>query len=136
MATDDGWSGVTTQDVLDRWPSDESAPMDTDWIENQIFDAEDAIVREMPDVPDRLTSGAIPQRRLARVISRMIVRLMRNPEGLRTVQLGSGSFSTNNTYGGDHPGELYLTDEDRRDLSGPGASSRRAFAISPSLRRR
>lgn len=132
--TPEGWSGVDSGDVIDRWPGGDP-PLTDDQINTLVKDAEDAILREFTDMPDRLASGKVPPRRITRVIARMVIRLMRNPEGLRTVQQGEGSFSGSLTYAGDHPGEVYMTDEDRRDLAGKTGSGRRAFGIRPSLRR-
>jgi len=126
----DGWSGVQAEDVVERWPGGDP-PLSDQQITTQIRDAEDAILREFPDMPARLLAGTVPARRIARVIARMVIRLMRNPEGLRTVQQGEGSFSGSLTYAGDHPGEVYLTDEDRRDLAGKARSGRGAFGIRP-----
>lgn len=135
MPTPEGWSGVQPKDVTDRWPSSEAPPLDDEQIATLVGDAEDLIEREFSDVPARVASGAIPKRRITRVIARMLIRLMRNPEGLRTVQQGEGSFSGSLTYAGDHPGEVYLTDEDRRDLADRVGAARRAFGIRPRLGR-
>lgn len=135
MAATEGWSGVKADDVTARWPSSEAPPLDDGQIDTLIGDAEDLIERQFPDVPARVASGAIPRRRITRVIARMLIRLMRNPEGVRTVQQAGQSYSGSVTYGGDHPGELYLTDEDKRDLTGARTGGR-AFAVRPALRRR
>lgn len=121
-------------DVIDRWPLDGDPPLDDSQITIQIGDAEDLIERQFPDVPGRLASGSLPRRRITRVIARMIIRLMKNPESVRTIQQSGQSYSGSITLAGDHPGELYLTEDDKRDLIG-ARSGGRAFAISPRLGR-
>ena len=59
-------------------------------------------------------------------------RVLRNPAGYRQVTSGTGPFTGSATYGGDQPGEIYVTDEDRKDLIGRGKGrSIKAFSIYP-----
>lgn len=104
-------------DVRDRWlgqPLDKTDAQLTTLLE----DAEDTILREFPDLPERVGSGAgqVPELRVQKVAARMVIRLLRNPEGYRQVQEGAGPFTEGRTFAGSTPGEMYLTDEDRADL--------------------
>lgn len=120
---------VTPDDVRDRWVGGDLDFTDQT-IGTLIEDSEDAIRASVPEV-DQLVGGAIPIGRVARVISRMVIRVLRNPEGIRTLQETTGQFSGSTTYAGDVLGEIVFTDEDRRDLLGKGPTGRRAYSTMP-----
>jgi len=108
---------ATVDDIKARWLTGEIPATDTQ-IATLIDDAEDKILTEFPKTPDNLASGVLREATVKRVVARMVSRVLRNPEGLRTVQMSTGPFSESTTHGGDNPGEVYLTDDDRRDLGG------------------
>lgn len=120
---------TTPDDVRGRWVASAPLSFSDEQIQRHIDDAEDVILAEFPslaaDVPDR-----VPKARVVRVVARMVIRLLRNGDGLRSTNQSTGPFSAQTTYAGDNPGEIYLTDEDRRDLGGR-RSRRKAFSIYP-----
>lgn len=115
-------------DVRDRWLGSEF-----EWTDAQVTklleDAEDTALREFPDLVERVgpTPPQIPVIRVKKVLARMVIRLLRNPEGYRTVQEGAGPYQETRTVGGQTPGEMYLTDEDRAELG--NVREGRAFTI-------
>lgn len=119
---------TTPADVTDRWLGSE-LDVTNDQIERLLEDAEDTVLREFPDLPERVDviPGGVPLVRVQKVVARMVIRLLRNPEGLRQVQEGAGPYTENRTYGGAQPGELFLTDEDRAELG--NTRDGRAFTI-------
>lgn len=135
------WAHVS--DVRDRWvgpgpfPPEISDPQ----LVTLISDVEDSITGEFPDMqqriddyatpPDPPNVRAIPAARVVKVVCRIIIRHVRNPEGMRSKTIGAGPYSTASTYGGDEPGSLYLTDEDRDELAGLGSlgSGQKAYTI-------
>jgi hypothetical protein len=121
------WS--TPRDVTGRWVSDDPIPATEDQIETLLDDAEDTILREFPDLPERVGDGPgmVPLRRVRKVAARVVIRHLRNPSGARSAQEGAGPFQRATTYGGDEPGGMYLTDQDRRELG--GTKTGRAFQI-------
>lgn len=129
---------VTVADVRDRWIGD-GFPDETTVVERLVRDAEEVVLFEYPDVegrlvgdppPDPLPDDPLPLERLVMVVCRMVERRLRNPEGIRQVTETSGPFSNNRTYGGEAPGQLVLTDEERRMLGyTPGAPRPRAFTV-------
>ncbi len=119
---------ATVQDIQDRWLTGELPATDTQ-IQVLIDDAEDKILTEFPKTLDNIASGVLREGTVRRVVARMVGRVLRNPEGLRTTQTTTGPFSDSVTHGGDNPGEVYLTDDDRRDLAGERAR-RKAFTVS------
>ncbi|UEJ84008.1 Gp19/Gp15/Gp42 family protein [Brachybacterium halotolerans subsp. kimchii] len=120
---------VTPDDVRDRWVGGDLDFTDQT-IATLIGDAEDAIRASVPDI-DQMVDTKIPLARVSRVISRMVIRVLRNPEGIRTLQETTGQFSGSTTYAGDVLGEIVFTDEDRRDLLGKGPTGRRAYSVMP-----
>lgn len=119
---------ATYQDVHDRWISSEELPATEAQIATLLEDAEDTILREFPTIQDRIDNGELPEARVTKVEARMVIRHLRNPSGIRSAQEGAGPFQQTITYGGDEPGSLYLTEEDRRELRG-ASSKNKAFSI-------
>lgn len=119
---------ATVQDIQDRWLTGELPATDAQ-IQVLIDDAEDKILSEFPKTPENVTAGVLREGTVRRVVARMVNRVLRNPEGYRTTQSTTGPFSESTTHGGDNPGEVYLTDDDRRDLAGERAR-RKAYTVS------
>lgn len=119
---------ATVQDVNDRWLTGELPATDTQ-VQTLIDDAEDKILTEYPKTPENVAAGIVREGTVKRVVARMVLRVLRNPEGLRSTQTTTGPFTENSTHAGDNPGEVYLTDDDRRDLGGQ-RSKGRAYTVS------
>ncbi|MDQ0793561.1 Gp19/Gp15/Gp42 family protein [Streptomyces sp. B1I3] len=120
---------ATYNDVLTRWISEEDLPATEAQIATLLEDAEDTILREFPDLEDRVLDGALPEARVVKVEARMIIRHLRNPAGVRSAQMGAGPFQQTTTYGGEEPGALYLTEDDRRELRGASSNKGKAFTV-------
>lgn len=119
---------------------DDSLGADEDFSDQQVTRlidrAERMILRDFPTTEKRIADGDLSVDTVSDVVSAMAIRVLRNPEGIRTIQDSSGPHSGSTTFAGDNPGQLYLTDEDKRALN-PGASSgRRAFSVMPNYARR
>lgn len=125
-------------DVRGRWVGDDPFPFptgDDTTLGVLLEDAEDTVLREFPDLPARVydegdtvpTTSPIPLRRVKKVIARVVIRHLRNPAGQRSRMDVSGPYTQNVMFGGDEPGSMHLTDEDRAELGGtePG----QAFTI-------
>lgn len=111
------WTSI--DDVKTRWLGGDVPATDAQ-LATLLEDAEDTILGEFTDLDERITTG-LPIRRVRKVAARMVMRHLRNPSGVRTTQQGAGPFQESTTYGGDEPGALYLTDEDRAELGGHGS---------------
>ena len=119
------WASV--DDVLNRWIGDD-APCDAARVEAWIADAEVLLLAEYPDLVERIAAEATLGDRVRLVIARMVTRAFRNPNGTRQYAETTGPFTTSRTYGGDTPGDLWLTDDERALLGGAGGAQR-AFTI-------
>lgn len=115
-------------DVASRWISG-VIPADETQVTTLIGDAEDTIIREYPDIQDRIDEGSLPVERVQKVTARMVIRFLRNPTGVRSVTQGAGPFQQSTTFGGDEPGAMYLTDADRYELAGPTSQKGKAFSV-------
>ena len=118
---------TTIEDVKDRYIGGDLPASDAE-IQVLIDDAEDIVRREIEDIEDLIEGGTVPPSRVKRIVARMVIRVLRNPDGYRSTNLTTGPFSQGFTLAGDNPGELTLTDEDKDDLV-PGLGGQRAFSV-------
>ena len=118
---------ATVDDIKDRYIGGDLPATDGE-IQVLIDDAEDIIRREVPDIEELIDSGEVPENRVRRIVAKMVIRVLRNPDGYRSTNLTSGPFSQGYTWAGDNPGELTLTDEDKDDLM-PGMGGQRAYSV-------
>lgn len=119
---------ATYSDVLNRWTDTVELPATQSQVETLLRDAEMLILRELPGLSADVLEGLIPEELVVMVEAAMVSRKLRNPAGVRSIQEGAGPFQQTITHGGDEPGSLYLTDEERRLLS-TKARDNKAFSI-------
>lgn len=122
---------TTSADVLGAWIGDD-APADADLVDTWVGKAERLLRAKVPGLEARVDAGADADSDLLDtiqdVVSAMVQRVFRNPEGVRQRQETTGPFSGSVTYGGDQPGSLWITDAELSMLSGAG-TNRGAFTI-------
>lgn len=126
---DQTWASIA--DLRARWIASTYQPDDA-VIETFLEDASVIIDSAYPDLRDRAkqdTSGVVAAR--ARLVCcRMVMRVLTNPDMLRSVQDTTGPFSGGVTYAAETLSGLYLSAEDRALLSERPASARgKAFEI-------
>lgn len=116
------WTGPS--DVTGAWIG-EGEPTDTAKIQNWIDKAEREIKFRVPDIQTRIDAEAAetPARTDLKdtavdVVVAMVMRVFRNPEGIRQTNITTGPFTNSRTYGGDVPGGLGLTDDELAKLQG------------------
>lgn len=113
---------LTAEGLIADWIGDDQPYGMEETIGRWIGRAERLLRREFPTLPQRLAN---PDREpdlqdtVKDVLSAMVTRVIRNPEGIRQRQETDGSFTGSITYSGDMPGELYLTDSERDSLREP-----------------
>jgi len=120
---------TTADHVIDSWIGDD-APSDTNLIDVWIGRAERLVRFRVPGIQARVDASEPDLiENIMDVVSAMVIRKFRNPEGFRTTSETTGPFSTARTYGGDDPGELTLLDSELAILAGDVADGRSAFTI-------
>lgn len=125
------WTAPT--DVNDAWIG-EGAPSDPAKVQKWIDKAEREIRYRVPDIQARIDAEAaeVPSRTeleetAVDVVVAMVIRVFRNPEGIRQTNVTTGPFTGSKTYGGDSPGGLALLDDELAKLQGTRSSG--AFTI-------
>ncbi len=110
---------TTPADVTNAWIG-EGAPTDAEKVQTWIDKAEREIRFRVPDIQARIeadpTGDLLDTAR--DVVVAMVVRVFRNPLGIRSVNTVTGPFSGSTTYGGDTPGGLTLTEAELSKLAG------------------
>lgn len=120
---------VTAADLHARWVGGTLPP--DGQITTLLGDAEQLIAEEFPSVYEAARTDPQVRGRVVRVAVAVVSRVLRNPDGIRSVSDTTGPFAGTTTWAGDDPGELLLTDNDRRVLQGLPAGQTRAFTIMP-----
>lgn len=122
---------TTAAEVVAAWIGDD-APSDTAKVTAWVGKAERLLRSKMPGLGERIAVLPVVEPDLLDnvkdVVTAMVQRVFRNPEGVRQRQEGSGPFTGSVTYGGDLPGALYATDEELASLT-LASRKRRAFTI-------
>lgn len=84
---------------------------------------------QLPTLATSLDGGGVPVETVRAVISAMVVRVLRNPEGLKQWSIDDGSFTRDSSVSG---GTLYLTADELTLISASLGNRRRgAFSIAP-----
>lgn len=105
---------TSPQDILDRWVGGEPA-VSTEQLEVLIGDAETVILGEYPKIQDRIDSGDLNIETVVMVVSRMVSRLLRNPEIAGYVQQSTGPFAQSINYGSNI--DIWMLDNEKQLLS-------------------
>ena len=122
---------TTAAEVVAAWIGDD-APTDNALIGVWVGRAERLLRAKVPGLQLRLDADPVTELDLLDnvkdVVTSMVQRVFRNPEGVRTRQESTGPFSGSVTLGGDQPGELWVTDDELSRVS-PAGSNRGAFTV-------
>lgn len=116
---------ATSLDVEARWrplSAQEAFVADT-----LLSDAWVLLLQHLPDIEDRITADTLDAATVTMVQARMVIRVLKNPEGYRQASIDDWSYTRDQVLSS---GELYASAEDLALLDGAGASSE-AFTISP-----
>jgi len=126
-------SWTTPAMVIDSWVGEGAPVGQTTLVQTWIDRAERMLRKRIPSLEARMALDP-PETDLLEtvqdVVSNMVQRVFRNPEGTRTSQSTTGPFSQSVTYGGDQPGYLWLTDDEADSLQLTSTGSK-AFQIDP-----
>lgn len=116
---------TTAAEVVAVWIGDD-APTDLTLVDRWVGRAERLLRAKVPGLSARVDADPVVEPDLLDnvkdVVSSMVQRVFRNPEGVRTRQETTGPFSGSVTLGGDQPGELWVTDDELSRITLPGQS--------------
>jgi hypothetical protein len=116
-------------DIVAAWIGDD-APEDLAKVAVWVDKAERLLRSKVPTLQGRLDASAdddLPGN-VQDVVTAMVQRVFRNPEGVRQRQEGTGPFTGSVTYGGDQPGALWVTEQELALLA-PADEASGAFTI-------
>jgi hypothetical protein len=85
------------------------------YLETKIDDAIAYILDEVPRVAARLREGTLAENNYKRIVYDVVMRVVRNPEGLQTESEGGYSYGARASVAS---GDFWLSDRDRRTLMG------------------
>ena len=133
MGTAERWTDPT--DVKDVWLLDPDDLPAHEVLDRILGRAERILTGLDPNLPTRAAPGTPLGDCVRDVAVDMAVRVLRNPEGLRTVSETTGPMTTQVTHGGEEPGVLYVTDAERQLLGIRSRRRQHVFSVSTRPRR-
>jgi hypothetical protein len=115
---------TTFEDVVARWVGP-GAPTDDELVEALILDAEAVITSEYPAIQGRIDEGTLPLQVVQMVTSRMVSRVLRNPDTVSYWQQQTGPFGQARNFGENV--DIWLT-ENEKDMLAPNTRGK-AFSL-------
>lgn len=107
-------SWTTPQDIKDRWVGND-IPDDDDLTQALINDAEAVILAEYPKIQQRITANELPVDLVVMVVSRMVSRVLRNPESATYLQQQVGAFGQSRNLGENV--DIWLSENEKQLLA-------------------
>jgi hypothetical protein len=109
------WANAS--DITGRWVGS-GVPTDTALVDALISDAEQIILATYPGIQARIDDDLLPVERVIFVVSQMVTRTLRNPEGLTSWQQSTGPFSQSRSFNSsDGALGIYMTDNETKLLA-------------------
>lgn len=104
--------GVTLNEVEDSY---EGTILEVryPWVENKIDEAVRKLVHMIPDLPDRVASGAIDPQFVTDNVVKAVLRVVRNPQGLESETEGDYGYKLRTLMAS---GDVWYPDADLYDL--------------------
>ena len=90
--------------------------------------AERRLLNRLPSIPARVAAGTLDSALVQGVVEDMVLRVLRNPDCLRSWSIGGGDYSATIDQVVSS-GHLYVTDEEFDLLSGASTGARRAQPV-------
>lgn len=106
---------ATFTDITSRWVGAD-APTDEALVTALIADAEQVILASYPAIQTRIDSDALPVERVILVVSQIVTRVLRNPDGLTTWQQNTGPFGQLRNFADGKSG-IHINDAELRLLA-------------------
>lgn len=108
-------SWTLPQDILDRWVG-ANAPTDTDLLTALIADAEAIVLAEYPAIQTRIDANELSADVVVMVVSRMVTRVLRNPDNVSYWQQTTGPFGQARNFG-ENAVDIWLSAEEKQLLA-------------------
>jgi hypothetical protein len=108
-------SWTLPQDILDRWVG-ANAPTDTDLLTALIADAEAIVLAEYPAIQTRIDADELSVDVVIMVVSRMVSRVLRNPDNVSYWQQTTGPFGQARNFG-ENAVDIWLSGEEKQLLA-------------------
>lgn len=77
-------------EIRDRWPGE--LPYDDAYLHTQVKDALTELREHIPGLDGLVAAGTISQDSIDKIVSKAVIAVLRNPEGLRTESEGNYSL--------------------------------------------
>ena len=122
---------ATPADITDRWIG-AGVPTDQSLLGVLIDDAEQVILAEFPAIQTRIDDDSLSEDLVVMVVSRMVTRVMRNPDIASSIQQSTGPFSQARTLGDQI--DIFLTAEERQLLQPTGRNKAFSLNLGPDMR--
>lgn len=107
------------EDVIARW--DGPVPLEQlDYIDTKLSDAEVEVTALVGDIMSRIVAGKTTAAAVRIVLCRMVIRVLRNADGVKTQTVGPFSYTLDQQVAS---GRLFVSREDRRLLGFRGSAS-------------
>jgi hypothetical protein len=104
---------ATINDVYDRWVGND-APDDDNLIQLLLNDAEVVVKSEYPGIQARIDDELLSVDAVKLVVCRMVLRMLRNPEGLTQWQQTTGPFSQGRSFS---DLDIWMTNDEKSMLA-------------------
>lgn len=101
-------------DVVGRWAG-AGAPTDEALVDELIHDAEHVILAEYPRIQERIDAGTLDLSIVKFVVTRMVSRVLRNPDVVTYWQQNTGPFGQARNFGENV--DIWLTDNEKQLLA-------------------
>jgi hypothetical protein len=95
-------------------------------LEALINDAEQIILSEFPKIQDRIDDDTLSEDLVVMVVSRMVTRVLRNPDNASYIQQNIGPFNQARNFVGQEV-DIFLSQDERNLIQPQGRS--KAFSI-------
>lgn len=116
---------ATITDIEARWrPLTDAETTTASFL---LGDAWEIVTSRVPTVDARLADASLSEGLVVQVVSAMVIRVLRNPEGKRSEQIDDYAYTRDASVAG---GGLYLSEEEERLLL-PATLSAKAFTVTP-----
>lgn len=107
-------SWTSPHDVADRWIGT-GLPTDEDLVQALINDAEAIVLAEYPRIQERIDSNTLKIDVIKMVVSRMVTRVLRNPEAVTYWQQNTGPFGQGRNFGDNV--DIWMSDNEKKMLA-------------------